>query len=76
MRSAETAKNGRLLREMRSAKAGILAFLLLTACAGMTAIGVGCSTYGQLRVSMPELGSDAVSLWVADLDDAMTGACR
>lgn len=54
----------------------LFAFLILTACAGAVAIDAGCSTYGNLRLSMPTLGNDPVSEWVAVLDNAMTGACR
>ncbi len=70
-----TSKGGKPLAAIGSAKVGIAAFLLLTACAGMTAIGAGCSTYANLRLSMPTLGEDPLSEWVADLDDSMTGVC-
>jgi hypothetical protein len=39
-------------------------------------LGPGCTTYGQQRLSIPVLGTDALSQWVARLDTAMTGACR
>lgn len=61
---------------MANGAKGLIAFLALTACAGAIAIGAGCQTYGNLRLSMPELGTDPVSEWVAVLDSAMTGACR
>lgn len=62
-----------------SAKAGVLAFLLLTACAGMTAIGSGCAAYAEQRLAMPRgvpLPDGPWGQWVADTDDRMTGACR
>jgi len=61
--------------EIKSVRGGIAAFLLMSGCAGMTAIGAGCSAYAEARLTMPPLGVDAVSLWVADLDDRMTGVC-
>ena len=67
---------GRLRGEMRSARGGILAFLLLSGCAGTMAIGAGCSAYAEARLAMPLLGNDLLSEWVADLDDRMTGVCR
>ena len=54
----------------------VLLFLCLSACAASLAIGAGCSAYAEERLSMPGLGTDALSNWVADLDDRMTGACR
>lgn len=51
-------------------------FLALTACAAAVVSDKGCATYGIQRATMPTLGSDAVSQWVATLDGAMTGACR
>jgi hypothetical protein len=47
--------------------------LLLAACVQPEA---GCVTYSIQRPSMPALGDDAVSGWVAKTDSAMTGACR
>lgn len=76
MSFTKTSKPARLRDGIGSARVGIAAFLLLTACAGMTAIGAGCSAYGEARLTMPQLGNDALSVWVADLDDRMTGACR
>jgi hypothetical protein len=55
---------------------GLILFLALTACAAAVSLGPGCTTYGQQRLSMPALGADALSQWVARLDTAMTGACR
>ena len=55
---------------------GVLAFLVLSACAGAVAVGAGCDAYAEVRLSMPALGLDPVSQWVAALDDRMTGACR
>jgi len=36
----------------------------------------GCSTYSIQRVSMPPLGEDDLSWWVAETDTALTVACR
>lgn len=44
--------------------------------AGCVQSGEGCQTYGMQRASMPPLGTDAVSVWVATTDTAMTRACR
>ena len=55
---------------------GVLAFFVLSACAGAVAVGAGCDAYAEARLSMPTLGLDPVSQWVAALDDRMTGACR
>lgn len=52
------------------------AFLVLTACAATLAVGAGCAAYGEARLSMPPLGNDPVSQWVALLDGRMTGACK
>jgi hypothetical protein len=51
-------------------------FLFLTACAGAVVVDVGCNAYGEARSTMPPLGDDAVSAWVAMLDSSMTRACR
>lgn len=51
-------------------------FLVLTACAGAVVVDVGCSAYGEARSTMPSLGDDPVSAWVAMLDTSMTRACR
>lgn len=76
MSTQKTKQGAKLLDGMRSAKGGILAFLLLTGCAGMMAIGAGCSAYAAERLKRPALGTDSLSIWVADLDDRMTGSCR
>ena len=55
---------------------GLVVFLVLTACAGAVVIDAGCSRYAEARLTLPTLGTDAVSQWVAVLDGAMTGACR
>ena len=60
---------------MASGKA-IALFLALTACGGAVAMGAGCSAYGNARLSMPPLGVDPVSQWVAVLDTRMTRVCR
>jgi hypothetical protein len=51
-------------------------FLVLTFCAASVVVDVGCNAYGDARATMPPLGGDAVSAWVAMLDSAMTAACR
>jgi hypothetical protein len=51
-------------------------FLILTACAGSVVVDVGCSAYGEARSTMPALGDDALSAWVAMLDTSMTRVCR
>lgn len=51
-------------------------FLVLTACAAAVVVDVGCNAYGEARSTMPPLGGDAVSAWVAMLDASMTRACR
>ena len=51
-------------------------FLVLTACAASVVVDVGRNAYGDARATMPPLGGDAVSAWVAMLDSAMTAACR
>lgn len=50
-------------------------FLALTACAAVV-VDVGCNAYGEARSTMPPLGLDGVSAWVAMLDTSMTRACR
>lgn len=60
---------------MRSGKA-VLLFIALMGCSAALAVGAGCSTYTAARLHMPPLGVDTLSVWVADLDDGMTGACR
>lgn len=51
-------------------------FLVLTACAAAVVVDVGCNAYGEARSTMPPLGLDGVSAWVAMLDTSMTRACR
>jgi hypothetical protein len=55
---------------------GVLAFLILTACAGVVVLDAGCARYGEVRADIPPLGDDDVSRWVAVLDKAMTETCR
>jgi hypothetical protein len=55
---------------------GVALFLVLTACAGEVVVDVGCNAYGEARSTMPPLGGDAVSAWVAMLDTSMTRVCR
>ena len=54
----------------------IALFLTLTACAGAVVVDVGCNAYGDARSTMPQLGDDPVSAWVAMLDTSMTRVCR
>ncbi len=51
-------------------------FLALTACAGEVVVDVGCNAYAEARSTMPPLGGDALSAWVAMMDTSMTKACR
>lgn len=51
-------------------------FLVLTACAGAVVVNTGCQAYGEARSTMPALGTDALSAWVAMLDTSMTRVCR
>lgn len=51
-------------------------FLTLTACAGAVVVDVGCNTYADARATMPALGDDGLSAWVAMLDTSMTRVCR
>lgn len=50
--------------------------MLILALAGCVQSGEGCATYGMQRASMPPLGVDGLSEWVATTDAAMTRACR
>lgn len=54
----------------------LILFVFCTACAASVVVDVGCNAYGDARATMPPLGGDAVSAWVAMLDSAMTAACR
>ena len=51
-------------------------FLVLTACAAAVVVDRGCAAYGEARATMPPLGTDAVSVWVAMVDTSMTRVCR
>ena len=51
-------------------------FFVLTACAAAVVVDAGCSAYGDARATMPPLGTDDVSAWVAMLDTSMTRVCR
>jgi hypothetical protein len=57
-------------------KAALLCALLGGCVSAPVSGDAGCRTYGFQRASMPTLGADAVSEWVAVMDSAMTGACR
>lgn len=51
-------------------------FLVLTACGAAVVVNTGCQAYGEARSTMPPLGGDALSAWVAMLDTSMTRVCR
>ncbi len=51
-------------------------FLVLTACAGAIVVDVGCNAYAEARSTMPTLGKDALSAWVAMTDTSMRRVCR
>ena len=51
-------------------------FLTLTACAAAVVVDRGCAAYGEARVTMPPLGTDDLSAWVAMLDNSLTRVCR
>jgi len=51
-------------------------FLTLTACAAAVVVDRGCAAYGEARTTMPALGDDALSAWVAMVDTSMTRVCR
>lgn len=51
-------------------------FLAVTACAAAVVVDSGCAAYGDARATMPPLGDDALSAWVAMTDSAMTRVCR
>lgn len=58
---------------------GLIAALLLTACAGATIIGAGCQTYAKARAELPfDAVADApvvLAAWLDSLDFAMKNAC-
>jgi len=51
-------------------------FLTLTACGAAVVVNTGCNAYGDARATMPALGDDALSAWVAMVDTSMTRVCR
>jgi len=51
-------------------------FLTLTACAAAVVVDRGCAAYGEARATMPTLGADDLSAWVAMVDTSMTRVCR
>ncbi len=51
-------------------------FLALTACAASVVVDRGCAAYGEALATMPTLGTDDLSAWVAMLDTSMTRVCR
>ncbi len=59
---------------------GMIAALLLTACAGATGVGAGCNAYAEERLKMPAddvlvQAPLAVVQWINLLDARMTGVC-
>ena len=54
----------------------VVLFLTLTACAAAVVVDRGCAAYGEARVTMPPLGTDDLSAWVAMVDTSMTRVCR
>lgn len=54
--------------------------LLTSGCVITTAAGdPGCIAYGEARLAMPRavaLPTGAWGVWIADLDDRMSGTCR
>lgn len=58
---------------------GFLLAILLSACAGATVLGAGCSAYAEARLDIPwdelSLSPHAVVAWVNLLDARMTGVC-
>lgn len=70
-----------LLRTKSGPLMGLTIGILLTACAGVTAIGAGCSAYAQARLALPSdadlLATPApVLAWINMLDARMTAVCR
>jgi hypothetical protein len=65
---------------LRCAMGALLVTALLTGCgATMVSGDAGCSSYGEARLSMPDLDmfpGGKWGYWIADLDDRMTGTCR
>lgn len=55
---------------------------LLSGCAATTVAGdAGCAAYAEARLARPSAASVAEvprpwAVWIADLDDRMTGVCR
>ena len=62
------------LRENARRWGKVAPLLALGMCAPV--MSAGCLTYGSQRQSMPPLGTDVVSEWVAVTDTALTEACR
>ena len=54
----------------------LILFVFCTACAAAVVVDRGCAAYGEARATMPPLGADGLSAWVAMLDTSMTRACR
>lgn len=56
--------------------------ILLTGCAATMGAGdAGCASYAEARLARPPVETVAAipsewAIWIADLDDRMTGTCR
>lgn len=67
--------------KMRFATVAVLAIPLTGCAATMGAGDAGCASYAEARLARP--GAEPVedvppawAVWIADLDDRMTGTCR
>ncbi|WP_147094988.1 hypothetical protein [Roseovarius sp. TE539] len=66
---------------MRFAMAAALA-ILLSGCAATMGVGnAGCASYAEARLARPPAETVAEvppdwAVWIADLDDRMTGTCQ
>ena len=65
----------------RFATAAVLAILLTGCAATMGAGDAGCASYAEARLARPPAETVAEmppdwAVWIADLDDRMTGTCR
>jgi len=65
----------------RFATAAALAILLTGCAATMVGGDAGCASYAEARLARPPAETVAAipfvwAIWIADLDDRMTGTCR
>jgi len=66
---------------MRSVTVAVLAILLTGCAATMGGGDAGCASYAEARLARPPVSAVAAvppawAVWIADLDDRMTGTCR